>query len=180
MIKKIIFNSLFFGLFGGILLFSIKRYNLYSEINELWTIFSVGIIIFIPMLFRRLKNKGNTTFGSLFSIGFPSILFAVIINTLISFLFLNTAFDQDQKNQLIDEKVSRLIMEHESGRINIFDYDRQANNAFSFDVEDVINGIFAFLILSPFIVLLCVLFALILKPKVEYQEQNNEQSESLT
>jgi len=184
MTKKLIFSALLFGLFGGVTLFLFVIYLLYNETREplasIGVVLLVGLIAFLPMLFRRIKNKGNTNFSSLVSVGFPSVVFALVIYTIVTIIYFNTAISQNEKNALIDEKVERLIMGHEGGAIDIFDFEEEARLDFIYGVFDLISDLFSFLIFSPFIVLVCVLFALILKPKVEYQEQNNEQSESLT
>lgn len=160
--KKAILNNLFFGLLGGICLFLLNIGDTYIDISG-WGFFLITVlVILMPMIWYRFKNKDNSTFGSLFKIGVYSYLTISLISALMTFMYFYQVLSSEQKNTLVENVVERQIMEYDGDSIDIFSFDDDARYYLNPDIGD---SFLEFMLGLPLILFIVTILALILKPK---------------
>ena len=160
--KKYLLKYLFFGFLGGLSMFLLDLYDLYYSTNG-WFYFLVFIlIVLIPMLINKLRNRQDNSFSQLFKLGFAVALFSLIFKQIISNLYPILFISEEYKIKLVDEKVNRLIMNYEGNKIDIFQLE---NQALSFFDKEMVEEIVASFAIFALYLLAIVFFALILKTK---------------
>ena len=162
--KKTILNNLFFGLLGGISLFLVNIGYIYIDISGWVFLLITVLVILMPMIWSRFKDKDNTTFGNLFKIGVSSYFTITVVSGLMIFVYFYQILDIEQKNTLIESIVERQIMEYEGDSKDLFSYDGTAR----YNLNPDIGGfLFEFILSLPLILFLVTILALILKPKFD-------------
>lgn len=157
-------NNLIFGLFGALCLFILNVNDIYRYISG-WIYLLVFVtVIFIPMIWLRYSNKQESTFGELIKTGLFSFIISMLVSTVATSIYVYQYLSHAQKKELIDQRVSRQIMEYEGDNIDIFSYHENAMTALNPTIE---ISFFKFLLSFPFILFISIVIALILKPRLE-------------
>ncbi len=169
--KNAILINLLFGVIGGLCIFLLDVYHVYSNVDGLLYFALHFALVFICMLLFRKKQAEKASFSSLFKKGILFVLLSLFVYTAAFYSYCYLYLSQNQKEILVDEKIGREIMAFEGAGINIFSLD---DSIYSYLNPNFLNDIFLYLFTTPLYVLVCVIFALILKPKIKHQDYSAE------
>ena len=164
-------RTLLFGIFSGLILFTIDTFDIYIEIAFWMYMLGFVFVTVFPMLWCRFKNKQESTFGSLIKVGLLNFLVAFLVSTAATFTYTYKYLNHDLKYEIINEKVAKDILNFEGSSIDIFSMDTLSYRTVNPNIAELFIG---FLFSIPLYLLICIILALILKPKIELDQDTSE------